>query len=63
MLFPSEEVIREKFQCRRCNECCKQPGFVYLQKGEAERIAAFLNLEVYDFTERFCDFQERTRLV
>ena len=51
------------FQCKRCNACCRQPGFVYLKTGEAERVAAFLGLSVYDFTDRYCDVLERRELV
>lgn len=55
--------LLEKFECQRCNECCKQPGFVYLKDGEAERIAAFLKMEVYQFTEQYCEVQDRQWLV
>ncbi|MCB9800489.1 MAG: YkgJ family cysteine cluster protein [Candidatus Omnitrophica bacterium] len=57
-----DEKIKE-FQCLRCTECCKQPGFVYLKSGEAERIAQFLGLDVYDFTDRYCEVIERQKLV
>jgi hypothetical protein len=53
----------EKFECQRCNECCRQPGFVYLREGEGERIAAFLSMEVRDFTEKYCEIEERRWLV
>ncbi len=51
------------FECRRCNACCRQPGFVYLEEGEAERLARFLNQDVYEFTDRFCEIRDRKRLV
>ena len=41
------------FQCRRCGACCRVPGYVALETGEAEAIAAFLGLDVYAFTERY----------
>ncbi len=56
-------VRLEEFTCRRCNECCRQPGYVYLADGEAERIAASLELELYDFTGRYTDLVDRRRLV
>lgn len=63
-LKPEDLAIRmESFGCRRCNECCRQPGFVYLGPGEAERTAAFLKLELYDFTARYCDLLDRRQLV
>lgn len=59
----TDELIEEKFGCRRCNACCKQPGFVYLKEGEAERMAEYLGMLVYDFTDQFCDVVNRRRLV
>lgn len=53
----------DDFVCLRCTECCKQPGFVYLKEGEAERMAAFLKLNLYDFTDRFTEVEDRSRLV
>ena len=53
----------QRFECQRCNECCKQPGFVYLREGEADKMAAYLNMEVRDFIEKYCDLEERRWLV
>ena len=47
-----KEILKE-FACRRCGFCCSLPGLVMLEEGEPEKIAAFLGLSVYDFTERF----------
>ena len=52
-----------KFECQRCHECCRKPGFVYLQKGEEERIAEFLGLQVSDFVNRFCELVDRRKFV
>lgn len=41
------------FQCRRCGACCRVPGYVALEQGEAEAIAAFLGFDVYAFTEQY----------
>lgn len=41
------------FRCQRCGACCRAPGYVVLQEGEAERIAAFLGMDVYAFTGRY----------
>jgi len=43
----------EKFSCRRCGYCCSLSGYVMLEEGESEKIAAFLNLGIYDFTEHY----------
>lgn len=58
-----QKRIEEKFGCQRCNECCRQPGFVYLSTQEAEEAASFLGLEPFDFVNRFCELQDRQRLV
>jgi Fe-S-cluster containining protein len=60
MLLPD---VLERFACRRCNLCCRQPGYVYLSPAEAGAAAAYLGLDPYDFTERFCEIQDRNRLI
>jgi uncharacterized protein len=52
-----------KFECQRCHECCKKPGFVYLNEKEEEGIAAFLKLSVFDFVNQFCELLDRRQLV
>ena len=52
-----------KFECQRCNACCRKPGFVYLKENEEERIAKFLGLEVFDFVNQFCELAGRRQLV
>lgn len=59
---PLEKKL-EKFECQRCNECCKKPGYVYLRPEEADRIAGFLGLEPRDFINDHCELLERRRLV
>lgn len=51
------------FQCARCGECCRQEGFVYLTEAESEAAAGFLGLDPYQFADRFCELEERRRLV
>ncbi len=53
----------KKFQCQRCGECCKQKGYVYLDGGEVDRTADFLKMDIYDFTEQFCEVVDRRRLI
>jgi hypothetical protein len=50
------------FQCQRCGACCKQPGFVYLKEGDAERLAAHLGMDIYQFTETYCLLMDRQHL-
>lgn len=53
----------EKFQCMRCNECCRKPGYVYLSETEAEEIARFLGKEVRAFMDEFCEIVDRRKIV
>ncbi|MDD5218488.1 MAG: YkgJ family cysteine cluster protein [Candidatus Omnitrophica bacterium] len=52
-----------KFECVRCAACCRQAGFVYLSPEEAESCADLLKLEPFDFVNRYCELQDRRRLV
>lgn len=51
------------FQCKKCGACCRQIGFVYLEEGEAERLAGELGMGLYDFTDRYCRVLEKRHLV
>ncbi len=51
-MMPSKKNL-ENFVCRRCGFCCSISGFVFLREGEAERIAEFLGMDIYDFTEKY----------
>lgn len=44
------------FTCLRCGACCRVPGYVALEAGEAEAIAAFLGVDTYAFTEKHTRF-------
>ena len=43
----------EQFVCRRCGNCCRIPGEVVLTADEAEKIAAFLDIEDQDFMDKY----------
>lgn len=51
------------FQCQRCLECCKKPGFVYLDKEEPQKIARYLNMDEFDFVNQYCELLDRQRMV
>jgi uncharacterized protein len=63
MAAMSLEDQLSKFECQRCNECCKKPGFVYLKEGEETAIADHLNLSPFDFVNQYCELQDRRKLV
>lgn len=41
------------FVCRRCGQCCRESGYVYLLEEDIDRIAAFLSMDSYAFTGRY----------
>ena len=41
------------FTCLRCGNCCHGPGDVILERDEDQQIAAFLGMELYDFTAAY----------
>lgn len=45
--------IPPAFTCLRCGNCCRHPGEVRIDHGEADAIAASLNLDVITFTSRY----------
>ena len=51
----------DNFSCQRCGFCCTLSGYVTLAEGEADKIAAFLNLNIYDFTERYTTLADGRR--
>ena len=58
-----ESLIRDRFECHRCNACCRQPGYVYLSQKEADECSAFLGMDPFDFVNQFCDVVQVTSLV
>jgi uncharacterized protein len=45
-----------RFQCTQCGTCCTgEPGIVYIDQDEADKIASFLEISVQVFIERMLD--------
>jgi len=40
-----------QFKCLKCGACCRQEGYVRLEKNEADAIADFLLMDVRQFIE------------
>ena len=40
------------YQCQRCTNCCRWPGFVKITEDDISRIAAFLGVSEFDFVQR-----------
>lgn len=45
------------YQCQRCTNCCQWPGEVVLTDDDIDRIAAFLEMSVYDFVAEFTNLR------
>ena len=56
----SEKEISD--YCRRCGDCCKIEGYVFISEKEAKTIAEYLNTDIYDFTDKYCKIVERKKL-
>lgn len=41
------------YQCQRCTNCCRWPGFVHLQDSDIAAIAKFLEMSEWDFIQRY----------
>lgn len=52
-----------QFKCEQCGHCCLQSGWVYLEDGEPEAMAALLGMDVYEFVNEFCELVDRRKLV
>ncbi len=63
MAGTNPETLLEKFECRRCNLCCKQAGYVYITPQESEGMAHFLRIDIYEFVDQYCDLLQRNQLV
>lgn len=48
------QKIKTSFKCQRCNECCRQPGFVYLRAKDSGRIARHLGIDQSEFVQNYC---------
>ena len=47
-------IVMEKFEeCRQCGNCCRQEGYVKLDRHEVAAIAGHLGLEIEQFTEKY----------
>ncbi len=42
-----------EFKCLGCGACCRQEGYVRLEKNEPDIIAAFLHMDVLNFIETY----------
>lgn len=44
-----------RFQCQRCSACCRgEPGYVFLQADDVQRLSRRFGLDTRAFLERYC---------
>jgi Fe-S-cluster containining protein len=41
------------YQCQRCTNCCRWPGFVKINEAEITALAGFLGVTEHDFIQRY----------
>lgn len=41
------------YQCQRCTNCCKWPGFVKLTDGDITAISRFMEMSEYEFVQKY----------
>ena len=44
------------FTCAKCGSCCRVDGYVYLKRGDAERIAEYLAIPLKEFKKKYTKF-------
>jgi Fe-S-cluster containining protein len=42
-----------EFTCIKCGECCRVDGYVYLKRGETEKMARYLEIPVKEFRKKY----------
>ncbi len=52
----------DKFECQKCGNCCRNPGYVYIGLDESETISKHLNLDHKFFLDHYCDLIMKPRL-
>ena len=48
-----KRASRGGFVCRRCGQCCREPGYVYLTDKDIDRISDYLDMDIATFTARY----------
>ena len=48
-----KEQILSKFKCQNSGNCCKQPGYVYVNSENMQDMSAILNLPLSDFKAEY----------
>jgi uncharacterized protein len=46
-----------EFTCEKCVECCRVDGYMYLKRGEPEKIAEYLSIPLKEFKKKFTRYK------
>ena len=47
------ENVLSGFECKRCGNCCRVPGYVHLSQSEIDACAEYLGMDVAEFTDQY----------
>jgi len=47
------------YQCQRCTNCCRWPGFVRVDEAEITAIAQFVGMGEFDFIQKYTRLRPR----
>lgn len=53
--IPSDKELLDNFQCVRCGNCCRWPGYVKVTPEEVEAIANFLSISFEEMMDKYVD--------
>ena len=56
-----DRLVMNNFECKRCGNCCRVPGYVRLASGELESLSRHMGLAVGDFAGRYTRLTEDRR--
>ena len=42
-----------KFQCEKCGNCCRQPGYVHISDKEIDVCAEFMDIDTAEFIAKY----------
>ncbi len=56
-----EDFDMKNFKCQRCGNCCNMHGYVCLEEGEVDTIAAFMNMSTGDFINTYTEIMPDRR--
>ena len=50
-----------KHNCKQCGQCCRWEGYIYVNKPDLKKIAAFLKLTEDEFINEYVELEQKPR--